>query len=154
MLCIDWAVQHPWDRWTRIDQDRSRRRWEVSREITGSYGEHGGRDAVVNLCVAGDMCDGGSVEELAGNCLRSLDAGTRTLVLNCSAVHEMDTKLLAALVVIMRSAVKRGATVEIKPSTELRCWIEAMRIEEVLFRPVGKVKASRRCERAVRSPRR
>jgi ABC-type transporter Mla MlaB component len=81
---------------------------------------------------AGDLTRPAGVQELYERCRRRLRSRCRCLVVDLSEVSQVDTKLVASLVVLKRYAHSTGQRVEVRYSEPVRAWLRVCRLDGVL----------------------
>lgn len=99
----------------------------------------GGRDGpdststrVVRL--NGDLRSGTAVESVRRQCLGNVTPGRRRVVLDLQHVEHIDTKFIACLVCLRRTADAAGVALELRLSPRVRDWLELCQAGH-LFRP-------------------
>lgn len=82
----------------------------------------------------GDLRPGTAVESVRRQCLGDVTPGRRRVVLDLQHVQDIDTKFIACLVCLRRTADAAGVALELRLSPRVRDWLDLCQAGHV-FRP-------------------
>jgi anti-anti-sigma regulatory factor len=85
---------------------------------------------VVDAC--GDLRETSVLQEFCRRCESTMDSGPRHLVVDLSHVTRANTKLVAALVLLLRRARVEGVTLDFEVRGPIRQWIALCHVEHLL----------------------
>lgn len=99
----------------------------------------GGRDdpdatATRIVHLDGDLRSGTAIESVRRQCLGDMTPGRRRVVLDLQHVEHIDTKFIACLVCLRRTADAAGVALELRLSARVRDWLDLCQAGH-LFRP-------------------
>lgn len=93
-----------------------------------------GFDEPAVLHPVGNLRDERLLHELQTHCIALVEAGRRRIILNLEQVAELDTRLIAALVLIIRRARAWRAEIELRLSARVQEWVDLCHVRH-LFQP-------------------
>ena len=109
----------------------------ASRPLSGPRPNgHDDPDAVATRIVRldGDLRSGTAVESVRRQCLGDVTPGRRRVVLDLQHVQDIDTRFIACLVCLRRTADAAGVVLELRLSPRVRDWLDLCQAGH-LFRP-------------------
>ena len=94
--------------------------------------EHRGRLLSSNVKGAGDFRDDAALCGLRARCLERLAADQQPLVIDLVQVQHLDSRLVATLVDIVRSANRAGVDTWVRLSPSVAAWLEVCQVCDLL----------------------
>jgi len=73
--------------------------------------------------LSGSLCRDSAIESLRRQCLEDIKASPRRLVLDLEHVEQVDTKFIACLVCLRRTAQAAGVHLELRLSPRVKDWL-------------------------------
>ncbi len=87
-------------------------------------------DPATAMVTAGsDLTEPAALAELLLRCRAALRAANQRLILDLTNVEVADTKLVAALVILRRTARRAAIAVVVRPSNCVKVWLTVCRLE-------------------------
>jgi anti-anti-sigma regulatory factor len=101
---------------------------DASSSDNGDASAHGG----VVLRPLGDLNDAKKVKQFYRACETLINQRVERVVLDLSGVDKVDTKLLAAMVVLRRKAIEGAVDLRVYTSPSVYEWLQVCRIDQLI----------------------